>query len=42
MIRVGGWQRARQKQQLCEWFGRVRAFLITLDAHYTLECSDLE
>ncbi|WP_332454909.1 putative metallopeptidase [Burkholderia ubonensis] len=23
MIRAGGWQRARQEQQLCEWFGRV-------------------
>ncbi|QPB08751.1 hypothetical protein CPT_Magia_070 [Burkholderia phage Magia] len=42
MIRAGGWQRARQEQQLCEWFGRVPAFLITLDAHYARECSDLE
>ncbi|MBY4751876.1 putative metallopeptidase [Burkholderia dolosa] len=41
-IRAGGWQRARQEQQLCEWFGRVPAFLITLDAHYARECSDLE
>ncbi|RQT08936.1 putative metallopeptidase [Burkholderia contaminans] len=42
MIRAGGWQRARQEQQLCEWFGRVPAFLITLDAHYSRECSDME
>ncbi|WP_175777622.1 putative metallopeptidase [Burkholderia anthina] len=42
MIRAGGWQRARQEQQLCEWFGRVPAFLITLDAHYARECSDTE
>jgi len=42
MIRAGGWQRARQEQQLCEWFGRVPAFLITLDAHYARECSDME
>lgn len=41
-IRAGGWQRARQEQQLCEWFGRVPAFLITLDAHYARECSDME
>ncbi|MBR8123240.1 hypothetical protein KDW39_08770 [Burkholderia multivorans] len=41
-IRAGGWQRARQEQQLCEWFGRVPAFLITLDAYYARECSDLE
>ncbi|WP_332309722.1 putative metallopeptidase [Burkholderia ubonensis] len=25
MIRAGRWQRARQAQQLCEWFGRVPA-----------------
>lgn len=42
MIRAGGWQRARQEQQLCEWFGRVPAFLITLDAHYARECSELQ
>ncbi|VWC81145.1 transposase [Burkholderia contaminans] len=42
MIRAGGWQRARQEQQLCEWFGRVPAFLITLDAHYARECDDLQ
>ncbi|WP_269434734.1 putative metallopeptidase, partial [Burkholderia sp. BDU5] len=42
MIRAGGWQRARQEQQLCEWFGRVPAFLITLDAHYARECNDLQ
>ena len=41
-IRAGGWQRARQEQQLCEWFGRVPAFLITLDAHYARECGDME
>ncbi|WP_186108724.1 putative metallopeptidase [Burkholderia gladioli] len=42
MIRAGGWQRARQEQQLAEWFGHVPAFLITLDAHYARECSDLQ
>lgn len=41
-IRAGGWQRARQEQQYLEWFGRVPAFLITLDAHYARECSDLQ
>ncbi|RQZ76407.1 hypothetical protein NFI99_23660 [Burkholderia glumae] len=42
MIRAGGWQRARQEQQFCEWFGHVPAFLITLDAHYARECSDAQ
>ncbi|WP_176315128.1 putative metallopeptidase [Burkholderia vietnamiensis] len=41
-IRAGGWQRARQEQQFLEWFGRVPAFLITLDAHYARECNDLQ
>ncbi|PVX61252.1 putative metallopeptidase [Paraburkholderia unamae] len=41
-IRAGGWQKARQEQQFYEWFGRVPKFLITLDARYALECSDLE
>jgi len=42
MIRAGGWQKARQEQQLYEWFGRVPKFLITLDAQYARECGDLE
>ncbi|WP_241024896.1 putative metallopeptidase [Burkholderia sp. Ac-20384] len=42
MIRAGGWQKARQEQQFCEWFGRVPDFLITFDAHYAHECSDLQ
>lgn len=42
MIRAGGWQKARQEQQFYEWFGRVPSFLITLDANYARECSDLE
>lgn len=41
-FRAGGWQRARQEQQFYEWFGRVPDYLITLDAHYARECSDLE
>lgn len=41
-IRAGGWQRARQEQQFHEWFGRVPQFLITFDAHYARECSDLQ
>lgn len=26
MFRAGGWQKARQEQQMIEWFGRVPAF----------------
>ncbi|WP_343718631.1 putative metallopeptidase [Achromobacter dolens] len=42
MFRAGGWQKARQEQQMIEWFGRVPAFLITLAAHYCATCSDAE
>ncbi|MFY3196784.1 putative metallopeptidase [Achromobacter xylosoxidans] len=42
MFRAGGWQKARQEQQMIEWFGRVPAFLITLAADYCAACSDAE
>jgi len=42
LFRVGRWQRGRQEQQLKEWFGRVPAWLITLDAEYCANCSDVE
>ncbi len=41
-FRAGGWQKARQEQQMIEWFGRVPAFLITLAADYCSACSDAE
>ncbi|CAG4889387.1 putative metallopeptidase [Paraburkholderia gardini] len=41
-FRCGAWQKGRQEQQMKEWFGRVPAYLITLDAHYARECSDIE
>jgi hypothetical protein len=41
-FRAGAWQKGRQEQQMKEWFGRVPAYLITLDAHYARECSDTE
>lgn len=34
MFRASGWQKARQEQQMIEWFGRVPEFLITLAADY--------
>jgi hypothetical protein len=42
MFRAGGWQKARQEQQMIEWFGGVPAFLITLAADYCANCSDAE
>lgn len=42
MIRAGGWQKGRQEQQFEDWFGRVPAFMITLDAGYCAQCSDAE
>lgn len=42
MIRAGGWQGGRQEQQFEDWFGRVPAFMITLDASYCAQCSDAE
>jgi hypothetical protein len=41
-FRCGAWQKGRQEQQMCEWFGRVPTYLITLDAIYASECSDIE
>lgn len=42
MFRAGGWQKARQEQQMIEWFGRVPAYVITLAADYCSQCSDAE
>ncbi|EMH91652.1 hypothetical protein B6I71_03925 [Klebsiella pneumoniae] len=42
MMRVGGWQKARQEQQMYEWFGDVPEFIITLAADFCAQCTDLE
>lgn len=42
MFRAGGWQKARQEQQMREWFGYVPSFIITLAADYCAQCSDAE
>ncbi|MGE7957022.1 putative metallopeptidase [Pseudomonas sp. NPDC089530] len=42
MHRAGGWQKARQEQQMREWFGEGPEFLITLAADYCTQCSDAE
>jgi len=41
-FRCGAWQKGRQEQQMRHWFGRVPEYLITLDAMYVAQCSDLE
>lgn len=42
MIRVGGWQKARQEQQMRDWFGEEPEFLITLAGDYCAQCSEAE
>ncbi|GLO52491.1 hypothetical protein D3C76_394340 [compost metagenome] len=42
MFRAGGWQKARQEQQMREWFGEEPDFLITLAADYCAQCSDVD
>ncbi|AGN79582.1 hypothetical protein L483_20390 [Pseudomonas putida H8234] len=42
MFRAGGWQKARQEQQMIDWFGEVPGFVITLAADYCSQCSDTE
>jgi len=42
MFRAGGWQKARQEQQMREWFGYVPDFIITLAADHCSQCSDIE
>lgn len=41
-FRCNAWQKMRQEQQMREWFGRVPAYLITLDASYCRQASDAE
>ncbi len=42
MIRAGGWQKARQEQQMRDWFGVEPEFLITLAGDYCAQCSEAE
>ena len=42
MFNSGGWKKERQEMQMCDWFGDVPDFLITLDARFCSECSDVE
>ena len=40
MFRAGGWQKARQEQQMRDWFGEIPEYLITLAADYCAQCTD--
>lgn len=42
IFRAGGWQKARQEQQMREWFGEEPDYLITLAADYCNQCTDTE
>lgn len=42
IFRAGGWQKMRQVSQMCDWFGDVPEYLITLDAEYCRTCSDTD
>lgn len=42
MIDAGGWKKARQEIWFEDMLGAVPDFLITLDARFCLECSDLQ
>lgn len=42
MFNVGGWRKARQEQQMRDWFGFVPTYLITIDASFCDEANDNE
>ncbi|OTG95005.1 putative metallopeptidase [Acinetobacter sp. ANC 3832] len=42
MFNQGGWKKARQEQQMRDWFGYVPIYLITIDASYCENITDLK
>lgn len=40
MFNQGGWKKARQEQQMRDWFGYVPVYLITIDATYCDQATD--
>ncbi|MFT4020061.1 MAG: putative metallopeptidase [Acinetobacter sp.] len=42
MFNVGGWKKARQEQQMRDWFGFVPIYLITIDASFCERANDRE
>lgn len=42
VFRCSKWQKGRQEQQIVEWFGEIPDFIITLDANFCIDCSDVD
>ncbi len=42
MFNQGGWKKARQEQQMRDWFGFVPVYLITVDASFCENSNDVE
>ncbi|EOQ68862.1 putative metallopeptidase [Acinetobacter pittii] len=42
MFNQGGWKKARQEQQMRDWFGFVPTYLITIDATFCDKANDSE
>ncbi len=42
MFNQGGWKKARQEQQMRDWFGFVPTYLITVDATFCEKANDRE
>jgi len=42
MFNQGGWKKARQEQQMRDWFGYVPTYLITIDASYCDQANDCD
>ncbi|MER8308112.1 putative metallopeptidase [Acinetobacter baumannii] len=42
MFNAGGWRKARQEQQMRDWFGFVPTYLITVDATFCDKANDRE
>ncbi|ENX58773.1 MULTISPECIES: putative metallopeptidase [Acinetobacter] len=40
MFNQGGWRKARQEQQMRDWFGYVPIYLITIDASFCEQATD--
>jgi hypothetical protein len=39
---MGKWAKAKARLQVEEWFGTIPDFLLTFDASYAMQCSDIE
>lgn len=42
MINAGGWKKERQEQQFYQWFNDLPEYLITIDATYAKQVSDVD